>query len=240
MASRPTRAMVLAAGLGTRMRPLSDKLPKPLVSFAGKPLLDHVLDRLAEAGITSAVVNVHYMAEQIERHLSARSEPSITLSDEREHLLDTGGGVYNALQMFEGEVFVIHNSDSVWLERGEGNLARMFSAWDETAMDSLLLLAPVAGSLGYDGAGDFDLDRIGRLSRRSGAHAAFAFTGVSIAHPRLFEGAAHGAFSLNKLWDKAIVSGRLFGIALEGTWMHIGTPEALHDAERFLAGERDR
>ena len=228
----PETAFVLAAGLGTRMRPLTDAMPKPLVRFLGKPLIDHVLDRLAEAGIARAVVNVHHHADKLEAHLSARARPRITISDERDALLETGGGAIRALPKIGPLPFLIHNSDSVWTDEGNLNLKRLIAAWDETRMDSVMLLAERGSSLGYDGRGDFELDSRGTLSRRNKDHdAAFVFAGVSIVHPRLFRDAPHGPFSLNRLWDRAILEGRLSGIVLEGTWMHIGTPEALEEAE---------
>lgn len=235
---RPKTAMVLAAGLGTRMRPLTDKVPKPLVVLHGRTLLDHVLDGIAKAGIGEAVVNVHYMAGQIEAHLASRTTPRIVISDERDGLLETGGGVVRALAKLGDEPFLIHNSDSVWIEKGCSNIVRMARLWDPGKMDSLLLLAPRATSLGYDGKGDFDLAEDGRVARRTGEReSAYVFAGVSIAAPALFAGAPEGAFSLNRLWDRAMRDGRLYGICLEGTWMHVGTPEALSDAARMMERE---
>lgn len=234
---RITNAFVLAAGLGTRMRPLTDRTPKPLIKLAGRTLLDHVLDRLAASGCSRAVVNVHHFADQIEQHLHKRSgAPSILVSDEREHLLDTGGGAARALSFLGPDSFFIHNSDSVWIEGMGANLDRMIATWDESAMDSLMLLAPAATSLGYDGTGDFNMDADGRLTRQAGGRVApFVFAGVSIASPRLFDAAPEGRFSLNVLWDRAIERGRLFGIRLEGTWMHVGTASALAEAEAAIA-----
>jgi MurNAc alpha-1-phosphate uridylyltransferase len=233
---RPTSAFVLAAGKGERMRPLTADRPKPLVSVYGKPLIDHVLDRLADAGITRAIVNVHYLADQIEEHLARRKKPHIAISDERDELLDTGGGVLKALKKLGHGPFLIHNSDSIWIEGMGSNLERLLGSWDEGAMDGLLLVAPVATSIGYDGPGDFQMDTTGRLTRQSGARLApFVFAGVSIAHPRLFDGAPQGRFSLNKVWNRAIESGRLYGLRLEGIWMHVGTPEAIADAEKTIA-----
>lgn len=238
---QPRTAMVLGAGLGKRMRPLTDDIPKPMVSFNGKPLVDHVLDRLSGAGIARAVVNVHYQPGPLERHLKARSSPEIIVSDERDALLDTGGGVVRALPKLGNDPFVIHNSDSVWEEGVGSNLQRLFEAWDASRMDTLLLVALASHSLGYDGHGDFTMDAEGRLRRREeGRESPFVFTGVSIAHPRLFENAPVGAFSLNLLWDRAIAADRVFGVRLEGTWMHIGTPEALTEAERWIADEKKR
>lgn len=233
--SRPTTAFVLAAGLGKRMRPLTAIMPKPMVPLGGRPLVDHVLDRLAEAGITRAIVNVHYLADQIERHLADRTMPRITISDERDRVLDTGGGVKRALPLIGAEPFVVHNSDSVWLEGPHANLPSLLDAWDETRMDSLLLLATSVRSLGYDGEGDFLMHADGRLERRrAGSPAPFVFTGVSIAHPRLLDGLEDDVFSLNRAWDRAIANGRLYGMRLDGYWMHVGTPEALAAAETCL------
>lgn len=234
-----TTALVLAAGLGTRMRPLTDRVPKPLVELAGKALIDHVLDRLAAAGVTRAVVNVHYMAEAIEHHLAARRTPEIVYSDERDALLDTGGGAVRATAVIgDGAPFLVHNSDSVWIERGASNLSRLIAAFDAERMDSLLLLARRSESVGYDGRGDFALAEDRRISRRPiGGDTDLVFTGVSVLHPRLLAGAPTGAFSLNVVWDRAILAGRLYGIVLEGLWMHVGTPEAVTAAERLLAAE---
>ena len=235
---RPQSAMVLAGGLGKRMLPLTKDKPKPMVELKGRPLVDHVLDRLAAAGVARAVVNVHYCADKLEAHVRRRREPEILISDERQQLLDTGGGVVNALPMLGAEPFLIHNSDSVWIEGVGSNLERLFAVWDPDAMDSLMLLATAATSLGYDGPGDFVMGKDGRLSRRGEREMApFVFAGVSIAHPRMFEGVPEGPFSMNRLWDRAIDSGRLFGIRLDGLWMHVGTPEALSEAERWIDRE---
>jgi MurNAc alpha-1-phosphate uridylyltransferase len=240
MSIRPKTAMVLGAGLGMRMRPLTDELPKPLVKLDGRALIDHVLDRLHAAQIKRAVVNVHYKAAQLIAHLEQRSQPPIVVSDERKQLLDTGGGVKNALKLLGADPFVIHNSDSVWLEGVGSNLERLFRAWDDRTMDSLLLLAPGVTSLGYEGRGDFFLAQDGRIRRRGEReYAPFVFTGVSLAHPRLFEGSPDGAFSLNVLWNRAIEAGRVHGLRLEGIWMHVGTPEALKDAEVLIREHRN-
>jgi len=235
---RPRSAMVLAGGFGKRMLPLTQDRPKPMVELKGRPLVDHVLDRLAAAGVVRAVVNVHYCADKLEAHVKHRARPEIVISDERQQLLDTGGGVVRALPMLGAEPFLIHNSDSVWIEGVGSNLERLFAGWDPDAMDSLMLLATAATSLGYDGPGDFVMDKDGRLSRRGEREMApFVFAGVSIAHPRMFEGAPEGPFSMNRLWDMAIDSGRLYGIRLDGLWMHVGTPEALSEAERWIDRE---
>lgn len=235
MKSPVTTAMVLAAGMGTRMRPLTDSIPKPLVPLKGSPLIDHVLDRLTIAGITKAIVNVHHHADALEAHLKGRKRPAITISDERGMLLDTGGGVVRALPLLGDKPFLIHNSDSVWIEGVGSNIARLIAGWDPEKMDSLMLLANAVTSLGYDGRGDFMMDAEGVLSRRpEQKDAPFVFTGVSIAHPRMLEGAPEGKFSLNTLWDRAIERRRLYGMRLDGAWMHVGTPEALAEAERWI------
>lgn len=236
--SRPTTAFVLAAGLGTRMRPLTETIPKPLVRLGGRALIDHALDRLADAGITRAVVNVHYLADQIEAHLSGRQLPAIEISDERARILDTGGGIRRALPRVGGGPFVVHNSDSVWLESGSQNVTRLVAAWDAARMDALLLLASRKRCLGYDGDGDFDMDAEGRLTRRpEGGVTPFVFTGVSVMHPRLLDGFDEEVFSLNAPWDAAIARGRVRGVLMDGFWMHVGTPEALAEAERRIAEE---
>lgn len=240
MTSRIDTAMVLAAGLGTRMAPASGTLPKPLVQLDGKTLLDRVLDRLAAAGIARAVVNVHHKADQIEARLAGRKAPKIILSDEREKLLDTGGGVKKALRLLGSAPFIVHNSDSVWIEGIGSNLKRLVEAWDDARMDCLMLLALASSSHGYQGRGDFAFDSDGRIRRRKIEQeiVPFAFTGVSIAHPRLFANAPEGVFSMNQVWDQAIENGRAFGLRMEGIWMHVGTPEALAQAEQALSDAR--
>jgi N-acetyl-alpha-D-muramate 1-phosphate uridylyltransferase len=233
-------AMVLAAGLGTRMRPLTDRTPKPLVELGGRPLLDHVLDRLAAAGIGRAVVNVHHFADQIEAHLTPRRYPAIKFSNERGAILETGGGVLKALPDLGSRPFIVHNSDSVWTEYGRSNLGLLKEAWAPQRMDALLLLAPCATSIGYDGRGDYHLDATtGRLRRKSaGEQTSLVFAGVSILKPQLFDGVTDRAFSLVKIFDRADASKRLCGVVLEGTWMHVGTPAALKEAEEHLANIR--
>lgn len=246
MSDRPekraiTRAFVLAAGLGTRMRPITATIPKPLVPVAGKKLIDHALDRAAEAGLSHAIVNVHWIADKIEAHLAQRpGAPAITISDEREALLETGGGVKRALASLGTEPFVVLNSDSFWIEGAEPNLARLIAAWDDDAMDILLLVAPTASSLGYEGAGDFFREPDGRLRRRgTRLTAPFIYAGVAILKPDLFADTPDGAFSLNLLFDRAIARDRLFGLALDGQWLHVGTPEAIAAAEAQVAESRD-
>jgi MurNAc alpha-1-phosphate uridylyltransferase len=233
-------AMILAAGLGERMRPLTLRIPKPLVPLAGRPLVDHVLDRLAEAGVETAIVNVDYLPEQLEAHLKARAgrQPAISISDERGVLLDTGGGAKRALPLLGPGPFFIHNADSVWSEGATPALARMLRLWDPAAMDCLLLLAPVTTSIGYHAKGDFSMTPDGRLARRKNrTPVPFAFAGVSLCDARLFKDAPDGAFSLNLLWDRALANGRLYGMRLDGRWMHVGTPEALAQAEASFERE---
>lgn len=231
----PATAMVLAAGLGTRMRPITDRLPKPLVPVAGTPLIDQVLDRLAAAGVRDAVVNVHYLADQIEAHLSGRQAPRVVISDERGELLDTGGGIARALPLLGPGPFFLANTDSLWIEGARPLLDRLAEAWSDERMDGLLVVAPTVTASGYGGTGDFLLDTEGRLSRRpERITAPFAYTGAAILSPRLFEGAPAGKFSLNLLFDRAIESGRLFGLRLDGLWMHVGTPAAIAEAETMI------
>lgn len=231
----PKRGMVLAAGLGTRMRPLTDGRPKPLVAVAGKALLDHVLDRLIEAGVGDVVVNVHYYADMMEAHLEKRTHPRIIVSDERAQLRDSGGGVKKALPHLGDEPFFLLNADTIWREVTQGNLSRLAQAFDAQKMDALLLLAATATSIGYDGRGDFDLDSSGRLTRRKqGAITPYVYAGAAILSPAAFAPFTESVFSLNRLFDKAIADGRLFGLRMDGQWMHVGTPEAVAEAEERL------
>ena len=232
----PRNAMVLAAGFGVRMRPLTDTIPKPLIEVGGKALLDHVLDRLANAGVEKAVINVHYLADQIERHVAARAAPRIVISDERDRLLDTGGGVVKALPELGGEPFFHINSDTIWIDGVKPNLTRLAANFDPATMDALLLLAPGAGSIGYEGRGDFLMAADGRLrTRPERVVAPFVYAGAAILVPRLFDGAPQGAFSLTKLFARAIEAGRLHGLRMEGLWMHVGTPGAIAQAEQAIA-----
>ena len=235
MHQTPRRAMVLAAGLGVRMRPLTDRMPKPLVNVAGRALLDHVLDRLADAGVDTAVVNMHYKAEQIEAHLATRTRPRIVLSDERGLLLGTGGGIVKALPLLGDTPFYLINSDTIWIDGVTPNLARLADGFDAAEMDALLLLAPTAGSIGYHGRGDFTMLPDGRLVRRTEREVApFVYAGAAILAPALFKDAPQGEFSLTTLFDRAAEAGRLHGLRLEGTWMHVGTPEAIAEAEAAI------
>jgi len=236
MTISPHSAMVLAAGRGERMRPLTNRLPKPLVAVAGKPLLDHVLDRLTAAGIDRVVVNVHYLADLIERHLAGRQTPRIAISDEREKLLDTGGGVVKALAALGGEPFFHVNSDTIWIDGEKPNLERLAEAFDPTSMDALLLLAPAAASIGYAGRGDYTMTTDGRLRRRPEQGVApFVYAGAALLRPELFKDAPAGVFPLTVLFDRAEREGRLHGLRLEGVWMHVGTPEAIAQAEAAIA-----
>ncbi|MCB1509978.1 MAG: nucleotidyltransferase family protein [Hyphomicrobiaceae bacterium] len=237
MSLRLETAFVLAAGLGTRMRHLTADRPKPLVEVGGRTLLDRVLDRIAAAGIGRAVVNLHYKADLIEAALAKRTSPRIVFSDERDALLDTGGGAARALRLIGDGPFLVHNSDSIWLETGPvPAITALADAWNDAKMDCLMLLAERATSLGFDGPGDFAMDDQGRLERRgTRPETPYVFTGVSIASPRLFDDAPAGPFSLNLVWDRAIARGRLFGTVLDGRWMHVGTPEAVAEAASRLS-----
>ncbi|MEJ0073895.1 MAG: nucleotidyltransferase family protein [Alphaproteobacteria bacterium] len=229
------RAMVLAAGLGKRMRPLTDTLPKPLVPVAGKALIDHVLDKLGDAGVTQAVVNVHHRADQIEAHLKGRTRPRMVISDERGELLDTGGGVVKALRHLGTGPFFHMNSDTLWIEGVTPNLARLAAHFAVARMDILLLLASTATSIGYEGRGDFSMAPDGRLTRRAEREVApFVYAGAAILSPAIFAGAPNGAFSLIRMFDRAAEAGRLHGLRLDGTWMHVGTPDAIKAAEAAI------
>jgi MurNAc alpha-1-phosphate uridylyltransferase len=236
-ASRPKRAMVLAAGLGKRMRPITATVPKPLVEVAGRSLIDHSLDRLEHAGVETAVVNIHYLPQLMRAHLNRRRRPpEVVLSDETAGLLDTGGGIRNALPLLGDEPFYLLNSDSFWIEGARPNLRWLAGAWDDAKMDVLLLLAPTVRAVGYRGRGDFRMDTNGRLTRRPEREVVpFAYAGAAILHPRLFDGAPDGAFSLNLLFDKAAEAERLFGVRMDGVWLHVGTPEAIGEAELSIA-----
>jgi MurNAc alpha-1-phosphate uridylyltransferase len=231
----PRTAMVLAAGLGTRMRPLTDVKPKPLVEVAGRPLLDHVLDRLADAGVERAVVNVHYLADQIIAHVPERRRPRVTISDERGLLLGTGGGVVKALPELGGAPFFHINSDTIWIDGVRPNLTRLAEAFDPARMDAILLLAPTSGSIGYDGRGDFCMAPDGRLTPRGEREIApFVYAGAAILSPAMFRDVPDGEFPLTLLFKRAQENGRLFGLRLEGLWMHVGTPDAIGAAEEAI------
>ncbi len=229
-----THAMVLAAGLGTRMRPLTDHRPKPLIEVAGKSLLDYGFDRLREAHVQTAVVNAHYLAEQIFAWAKRQTSPHIILSDERGELLDTGGGIAKALPLLGSAPFFVLNSDSFWIDGRIPALTRLRAAWNDATMDCLLLLCPQSQTVGYDGQGDFEMQSDGRIMRKSGG-SSLAYIGCYLVHPRLFRDAPQGKFSMNLLWDKAISNGRLQAVSHDGKWLHVGTPEAIALAEACLA-----
>jgi MurNAc alpha-1-phosphate uridylyltransferase len=229
----PSHAMLLAAGLGLRLRPITVTLPKPLVAVQGRTMLDRALDHLDLAGVSHRVVNLHWLGDMIRRHLADRT--GIAFSEEPE-LLETGGGVAKALPLLGSEAFYVCNADIVWRNGATPTLLRLAAAWDDVRMDALLLLQPTATAFGYDGCGDYFLDGEGRAIRRlTGQISPFLFAGVQILHPRLFEGAPPGKFSLNLLYDRAQDTGRLFGIVHDGEWYHIGTPDSLAAAEALLA-----
>jgi len=236
--SKVPAAMIMGAGLGLRMRPLTDDRPKPLVTVGGKSLIDHSIDRLAAAGVNRVVVNVHYKADMLRAHLAKRHDVEIVFSDETGKLLDTGGGVVKAMPHFDQAPFFIINSDSIWIENAAPVLSSMLAEWDESRMDGLLLLADMKTALGYEGTGDFALKSDGHLIRARDAKpgdGVFAYPGIQIAHPRMFAGAPEGAFSTNIMWDRAITGGRLFGTVMDGAWIHVGTPQAREEAEATLA-----
>lgn len=235
----PRTAMILAAGKGLRMRPLTLTRPKPLVELAGRPLIDHALDALEDAEVQRVIVNVHHLGGQLIAHLRGWRYPEIIISDERDGLLDTGGGIARALPLIGRRPFFLVNVDSVWQDGRGSALYRLADAFDAQAMDALLLLVPPARSLGYEGGGDFLRAADGRLERRGeNDREALVYMGVALVHPRLLAAAPQGAFSLNLLFDRAIAKARLFGLVHEGEWMHVGTADALKRAEEHLAGRR--
>ncbi|MFQ6016912.1 MAG: nucleotidyltransferase family protein [Kiloniellaceae bacterium] len=230
----PERAMVLAAGLGERMRPITDSRPKPLIELRGRTLLDSILDRLDAVGVPEVVINLYHLGEMIEAHLEDRTRPRVIFSHEHARL-ETGGGVRRALPKLGRRAFFVINGDVSWLDGQTPALRRMAEAWDEATMDALLLLHPTAFAVGYDGRGDFIMSPTGSLRRRAEREVApFVFAGVQILHPRLFEGTPEEAFSLNLVFDKAAAAERLWGLRHDGEWFHIGTPESLREAEDAL------
>ena len=232
MPAKPTKAMVLAAGLGLRMRPLTERMPKPLVQVAGRALLDHVLDKLGDAGTDEAIVNIHYLPDQIINHVAGRSRPRVTISDERDQVLGTGGGVVKALPLLGGAPFFLVNADTMWIDGVRPNLARLAETFDSARMDILLLMAPTASSIGYDGNGDYAMLPDGALrKRREHQVVPFVYAGAAIMSPSLFANAPTGEFSLTRMFDSANAQERLFGLRLDGVWMHVGTPDAVHAAE---------
>lgn len=229
----------MAAGLGTRMRPLTLDRPKPLVEVAGAPLIDHVLARLAAAGVARVVVNVHYLADRLETHLRARPHGlDIVISDERDALLETGGGLVKALPLIDADPFIQVNSDNMWADGPTNPFARLASAWDDTAMDALLLLVPLSRATCHGGRGDFDLGGDGRIARRSADSVdPLVWTGIQMLSKRLIVEAPHRAFSTNLFWDRAIRAGRAFGLEHDGAWFDVGTPPAITATEAILRGE---
>lgn len=227
----PQSAMVLAAGIGQRMRPLTDDRPKPLVEVAGRALIDHNLDRLAAEKVATAVVNLHHFADKLEAHLKSRAAPKIVFSDERAMLLNTGGGIVKALPLLGDAPFFLVNSDSLWLEKNS-NLTRLARMFDASKMDALLLLAKAENTAGYEGKGDYFLESGGHLRRRAASETApFTYAGGALLSPALFTKAPAGAFPLLPLFDRAEASGRLFGLELDGLFLHVGTPAAIKLAE---------
>ena len=226
--------MVMAAGLGKRMRPLTASQPKPMVRVAGKPLIDHALDRLVEAGVIRAVVNVHYLADALISHLEGRKTPDVVISDEREMLLETGGGMVKAQSLLPDPFFCL-NADNIWLDGPRDAFHDLSNRWNPDEMDALLLMVPHARALNFRGKGDFNMDPLGRLSRRrSGRIAPFIFTGIQLVSHRLLRDAPEGAFSTNILWERAIEEGRLFGTGFTGQWFEVGTPQSIRPTEEAL------
>lgn len=231
MTTVPKTAMVLAAGLGKRMRPITDTMPKPLVTVAGRTLLDRGLDSLASAGVEKAVVNVHYLPAQIVAHVATRTAPRIVISDESDGLLDSAGGIVRALPELGPEPFFILNADTFWIDAGQPNLERLALAWDAARMDILLMLADIADATGHSGSTDFLIDADGRLSRAAGDPSGLIYAGAAIVDPAIFVGAPQGPASLNRYFDEAVARGRLFGLRMRGHWITVGTPDAIPLAE---------
>lgn len=237
-AAVPHTAMVMAAGLGKRMRPLTATRPKPLVEVSGKPLIDHVFDRLRAAGIARAVVNVHYLADALEAHVTHRVPGiEVVVSDERAELLETGGGLVKARALLGDAPFLVVNSDNLWVDGPTDAIRLLAARWDDRTMDALLLFVPLARAHNHRGQGDFHLDAAGRITgrRRSGRLAPFVYTGVQILSPRLLRDWPEGPFSTNLFWNRAIAAGRAFGVVHQGLWFDIGTPEAIPRTEALLA-----
>ena len=232
MPVKPTKAMVLAAGLGVRMRPLTYRMPKPLVPVAGRALLDHVLDKLGDAGVQQAIVNVHYLPDQIIDHVASRTHPRVIISDERDVVLGTGGGVVKALPLLGAMPFFHVNADTMWIDSVRSNLTRLAEAFDPARMDILLLMAPTTSSIGYSGRGDYTMLANGALRKRRELQVVpFVYAGAAIMSPALFADAPRGEFSLTEMFDRANEQERLFGLRMDGVWMHVGTPDAVHAAE---------
>lgn len=231
----PRTAMIFAAGRGTRMLPITETLPKPLVEVAGKALIDHVLDRFAAEAVETAVVNVHHLADQIEAHLRSRKAPRIVISDERALLLDQGGGIKKALPHLGEEPFLVANTDAFWVEGPTSNLQRLAQAWNPDTMDAILLLASTTRSIGVDWPGDFQMDTQGRLTKRAESDVApFVYSGIGILKPQAFAQDTREVFGLAPFLFDAAKRGRLYGVRLEGLWLHVGTPKAIGEAEEAI------
>lgn len=232
----PRTAMIMAAGLGKRMRPLTATRPKPLIEVGGKALLDHVLDKLRTAGVQKVVVNVHYLADSLEAHLTTREHGlEVVISDERDLLLETGGGLVRAEPLIDCDPFLSLNSDNLWVDGPADTLKLLASQWDGERMDALLLLVPLASARNHKGIGDFHMDRSGRIRRRDRSHVApFVFTGIQMLSKRLLRDAPDGPFSTNLLWDRAIAEDRCFGAVHHGLWFDVGNPEAIKQTEAVL------
>jgi MurNAc alpha-1-phosphate uridylyltransferase len=232
----PATAMIMAAGLGKRMRPLTATKPKPLIEVGGKALLDHVLEKLRTAGVKKVVVNVHYLADALEAHLATRSHGlEVAISDERDLLMETGGGLVKAAPLIASDPFLALNSDNLWIDGPADTIRLLASQWDDAKMDALLLLVPQARALNHRGMGDFHMDRSGRIRRRERSRVApFVFTGLQMVSKRLLREAPDGPFSTNLLWDRAIEEGRAFGAVHQGLWFDVGTPQAIPMTEAAL------
>lgn len=232
----PKRAMLLAAGLATRLKHLRQNGPKALLNVGGRTLLDYALDKLEDAGVEEVMINLHYKGEMIRDHLAKepRKKLKIEFSDESDKLLDTGGGIAKALDFFHDEPFYVINAKQIWTDGYSNTLQRLADYWDGDKMDALLLMVPSVSAIGYTGVGDYDMEPDGRLKRRKEGHVSPFVYAFQIIHPRLFKGCPKGAFSLNILWDKAEDQGRLYGIRHDGGWIYVGTPEALAEAEVSL------
>jgi N-acetyl-alpha-D-muramate 1-phosphate uridylyltransferase len=236
----PRCAMVMAAGLGTRMRPLTLDRPKPLVQIGDETLLDHVLDHVRNAGVRDLVVNVHYLADQIEAHLAAHAQDfAVRISDERAMLLETGGGLMQAKAMFSSDPFLCVNTDNIWLDDAENSITKLAAHWDDAAMDALMLLVPINRAHFHSGKGDFFCGDDGRLIRRGDAdHAPYIWTGVQMLSQRILTDPPSPKFSTNILWDRALAAGRLFGVIMDAEWYDVGTPAAVAPVAAALAAHK--